>query len=144
MTKTIATRFAANITDREQIVKDAIREAKGMRIPFESKALVAFFLADFCAAYGCEPKAKERGEGFTWPTRIVDGKAVRTRAGDTAKNACEELVKLMLGKPAKQKDEVEIPAELLAAAAKLAKLAAQYEGARSLASKALAQAFTAE
>ena len=40
-------------------------------------------------------------------------------------------------------DEVEVPAELLAAAAKLAKLAAQYEGARSLASKALARAFAA-
>ena len=38
-------------------------------------------------------------------------------------------------------DEVEVPAELIAAAAKLAKLAAQYENARSLASKALALAF---
>ena len=49
----------------------------------------------------------------------------------------------MLGETARQaKEEVEIPAELLAAAAKLAKLAQQYKGARSLASKALAQAFT--
>lgn len=39
--------------------------------------------------------------------------------------------------------EVEIPAELLAAAAKLAKLANEYEGARSLASRALAAAFAA-
>jgi hypothetical protein len=38
-------------------------------------------------------------------------------------------------------EEIEIPAELLAAAAKLAKLAQEYEGARKLASKALAQAF---
>lgn len=38
-------------------------------------------------------------------------------------------------------EEVDIPEELLAAAAKLAKLANQYEGARKLASKALAQAF---
>lgn len=38
-------------------------------------------------------------------------------------------------------EEVEIPAELLAAAQRLAKLAQQYEGARKLASKALAQAF---
>ena len=40
-----------------------------------------------------------------------------------------------------REEETEVPAELLAAAAKLAKLAAQYEGARSLASKALALAF---
>ena len=39
--------------------------------------------------------------------------------------------------------EVEIPAELIAAAAKLAKLANEYEGARSLASRALAAAFAA-
>lgn len=39
--------------------------------------------------------------------------------------------------------EVEIPEELLAAAAKLAKLANEYEGARSLAAKALAAAFAA-
>lgn len=40
-----------------------------------------------------------------------------------------------------REEETEMPAELLAAAAKLAKLAAEYEGARSLASKALALAF---
>ena len=47
-----------------------------------------------------------------------------------------------LGK-AEAAEEVEVPAELLAAAVKLQKLAAQYEGARSLASKALALAFAA-
>jgi len=40
-------------------------------------------------------------------------------------------------------EEVEMPAELLAAAVKLQKLAAQYQDARSLASKALALAFAA-
>ena len=38
-------------------------------------------------------------------------------------------------------DDVEVPEELIAAARKLAKLAQQYEGARSLANKALALAF---
>ena len=38
-------------------------------------------------------------------------------------------------------EEIEIPEELLAAAAKLAKLAQQYEGARKLATRALATAF---
>jgi hypothetical protein len=41
------------------------------------------------------------------------------------------------------REEVEIPEELLKAAAKLARLAAQYEGARKLASAALAKAFAA-
>lgn len=52
-------------------------------------------------------------------------------AGDTEKAGKEEA------------EEIEIPAELLAAAAKLAKLAQEYEGARKLASKALAAAFAA-
>lgn len=81
---------------------------------------------------------------------LVDGagKAAGTMVLDKAhKNyeACRKalgrLVSDIVGKSSARTEEVEVPAELLAAAAKLAKLAAQYEGARSLASKALAQAF---
>lgn len=61
---------------------------------------------------------------------------------EAASKALKRLVADLMGEQA-QKDEVEIPEELLAAAAKLAKLAQQYEGARSLASKALAAAFAA-
>ena len=142
MTKTIATRFAANETDRNAIVKDACREAKGMRVPFERKALIAYFTEQFCLAYECAPKPKDRGEGFTWPTRTVDGKVVRTKAGDTAKKACERLVDLMLGgKADREKEEIDVPEELLQAAAKLAQLCAKREWSRAQLSKAIATAF---
>ena len=60
---------------------------------------------------------------------------------EACRKALTRLVSDIVGKSSARTEEVEVPAELLAAAAKLAKLAAQYEGARSLASKALAQAF---
>jgi hypothetical protein len=81
---------------------------------------------------------------------LVDGagKAKGTKVLDKAhknyeacRKALTRLVSDIVGKSSARAEEVEVPAELLAAAAKLAKLAAQYEGARSLASKALAQAF---
>lgn len=59
---------------------------------------------------------------------------------DAATQALKRLVRDLMGEKG-PKDDVEIPAELLAAAAKLVKLASEYEGARSLASKALAAAF---
>lgn len=59
-------------------------------------------------------------------TRIMS--AVRAAASNTGKTEAEA-------------EEIEIPEELLAAAAKLAKMAQKYEGARKLAAKALAQAF---
>lgn len=60
---------------------------------------------------------------------------------DAAKRACNRFIERIVGKTTKETQDVEVPAELLAAARKLAKLAQQYEGARGLASKALAQAF---
>ena len=67
----------------------------------------------------------------------------REAAGyEAAKKALQRLTADVIG-PKGQKEEIEIPAEVLAAAARLAKLANQYEGARSLASRALAAAFAA-
>lgn len=60
---------------------------------------------------------------------------------EAAKTALRRLVADVLGKGNKKTDDVEVPAELLAAAAKLAKLAREYENARSLAAKALAAAW---
>lgn len=60
---------------------------------------------------------------------------------EACRKALSRLVNDIVGKSSNATEEIEVPAELLAAAAKLAKLAAQYEGARSLASKALAMAF---
>ena len=78
------------------------------------------------------------GAGKATGTKVLD----KTHANyEACRKALGRLVSDIAGKSDNKTEEVEVPAELLAAAAKLAKLAAQYEGARSLASKALAQAF---
>lgn len=81
----------------------------------------------------CPLAAKKYGAEY------VDGKWVDSKCA--AKRYANRLIAAIIGTASNATKEVEIPTELLAAAAKLAKLAAQYEGARSLASKALAQAF---
>ena len=48
------------------------------------------------------------------------------------------------GKTSESVEEIEVPEEVLKAAERLAKLCAQYEGARKLASTAIAQAFAAK
>jgi hypothetical protein len=59
---------------------------------------------------------------------------------ETARKRVQRLIKAMY-ETSQSTEETEIPAELLALAAKLAKAANEYEGARSLAAKALAAAF---
>lgn len=78
------------------------------------------------------------GAGKATGTKVLDKDHAKYEA---AKKALQRLVSDIVGKTSKATEEIEIPAELLAAAAKLAKLAQEYEGARSLAAKALAQAF---
>lgn len=60
---------------------------------------------------------------------------------EACRKALGRLVKDIVGGSSAKAEEIEVPAEVLAAAAKLAKLCAQYEGARKLASKAVAEAF---
>ena len=78
------------------------------------------------------------GAGKATGTKVLDKDHANYEA---CRKALGRLVTDIVGKASNATEEIEIPAELLAAAAKLAKLAAQYEGARSLASKALAVAF---
>ena len=78
------------------------------------------------------------GEGKSKGKKVLDSDAPKYEA---AKKALQRLVKDIVGGSSGKAEEIEIPAELLAAAAKLAKLANEYEGARSLAAKALAAAF---
>ena len=74
---------------------------------------------------------------------VVDGKLdSEAKKYEAAKKALYRLLK-DLYPGSDSKDEIEVPAELLKAAAVLAKLAAKYEGAKSLAAKALAQSFAA-
>jgi hypothetical protein len=85
---------------------------------------------------------------------MVDGKgkAVGTKVLDkehpqyeNCRKAVTNLTKAIVGKETSGSvEELEVPAEILAAAAKLAKLCAQYEESRKLASTAIAQAFAAK
>ena len=60
---------------------------------------------------------------------------------EACRKALGRLVKDIVGGGSAKTEELDVPAEVLAAAAKLAKLCAQYESARKLASTAVAQAF---
>lgn len=74
---------------------------------------------------------------------VVEGKLDReAKKYEAAKKALQRLLAAIYPE-SDRKEEIEVPEELLKAAAVLAKLAAKYEGARSLASKALAQSFAA-
>jgi hypothetical protein len=108
---------------------EAVAGLKGQMSPDTVKAALLEPIAQY---YGVKLVDKTRGEGKTW-----DKEAAKFEA---AKKAHQRLAADIMGK-AESSDEVEIPEELLAAAAKLAKLAAAYEGGRSLASKALASAW---
>ncbi len=142
MTKTIAQRVYANATDYAAIVADAKVELKRERIPFIKKDIVSYYVPTFCVAYGCEARAKDKGEGFTWPTRKVNGKNVRTKDAEAAKKACEKLADDVLGVGNKaEKPEMEIPAHILKAAAALRKMCDEYEQSRTLANKAVATVF---
>lgn len=78
------------------------------------------------------------GEGKAVGTKVLDKTHAKYEA---CRKALGRLVSDIVGKSSGATEEIEIPAEILAAAAKLAKLCAEYEGARKLASTALAQAF---
>ena len=77
------------------------------------------------------------------------GKAIGTKVLDkehpqyeNCRKAVTNLTKAILGTESSGAvEELAVPAEILAAAAKLAKLCAQYEESRKLASTAIAQAF---
>lgn len=84
--------------------------------------------------YGVEPHESRKG-GLTFTKNSAEEqrlKRFRRLHPDMAKAYKTEGA---------ETEEVEIPAELIAAAQRLAKLAEKYEGARKLASRALATAF---
>lgn len=78
------------------------------------------------------------GEGKAEGTMVLDSEHPRYEA---CRKALGRMVKDIVGGSSSKSEELEIPADVLAAAAKLAKLCAEYEGARKLASTALSQAF---
>ena len=121
ITKAVKAAFKAGDTYAEQI---AIlqRECKGA----DRDAIKAIVCPLAAAKYG---NAKDYADG-QW----VDSKCA-------AKRYANRLIAAIIGTSSGASEEIEIPAEILAAAAKLAKLCAEYKDARKLASTAVAQAF---
>ena len=132
--------IAINVTNALTAANAYNEAVVALRKDFKGKATdaVRTGLLPHVAAFYAVPVVD--GAGKATGTKVLDKDATKYEA---AKKALQRLTKDIVGATDGKAEEVEIPAELLAAAAKLAKLAAQYEGARSLASKALAQAFAA-
>ena len=79
------------------------------------------------------------GSGKAEGTKVLDKGHANYEA---CRKALGRLVSAIVGKESSgHKEEIEIPEEILKAAEKLAKLCAQYEDSRKLASTAVAQAF---
>ena len=125
LTKAILKTFKTG-DDDEAALADVVRLAKRMkRETFEP---LAQRLAS--TKYGVPLIEKKTG-------RIVfDSSAEKY---ETARKRVQRLVKAIY--ETAKSEEIEIPAELLKLAQALAKAANEYEGSRSLAAKALAQAF---
>jgi hypothetical protein len=83
-----------------------------------------------------------QGTGRFEGTMVLDSEHAKYQA---CRKALQRIVSDVLGAASsghqEPAEEIEIPAAILAAAEKLAKLCAEYEGARKLASTAVAQAF---
>lgn len=126
LNKAILAAFVAG--DREEDAIAAVKAAAGRMSEAKFTAL-----AQECASTHYSVPLIEKSTGKI----VFDSSAERY---ETARKRVQRLVAALYGKAARE--DVEIPAELLKAAAVLAKLAQQYEGARSLASKALAAAFS--
>jgi anion-transporting ArsA/GET3 family ATPase len=108
----------------------ARKDAKGMTRDAVRDVILPITSAKFAVALK-EGKAKG--------TKVLDKDAPKYEA---CKKATQRLLKDICGDASSGKqEEVEVPAELIEMAKKLAKLAQKYEGARSLASKAVAIAF---
>ena len=85
------------------------------------------------------------GKGKATGRKVLDSSGASYEAAKTSRRRVMEALKGESSNKSEagavEAEEIEIPEAILAAAAKLAKLCAEYEGARKLASKALAQAF---
>jgi len=113
-------------------IADATKAAKGM----PREGVRTAIMPTVAAFYGVKLKD---GEGKAEGTKVLDSEAAKYEA---ARKALQRLLKDILGTESNgNQEEIEIPEEILKAAERLAKLCAQYEQARKLASTAVAQAF---
>ena len=131
--------FAAALNSATKTLREAALAA-GFKTPEEAQPLVLEWASKRYSVPLVESKSP-RNKG----AKVLD----RSASGfEAAKKAAQRVMDALKGDAdvpttADKAEELEIPAELMAAAAKLAKLASEYEGARKLASKALADAFVA-
>jgi hypothetical protein len=115
---------------------------EALRKAFKGKpaeAVRAALLADV-ASYAKYQVPLVKGEGKAEGTMVLDKTHAKYEA---CRKALGRIVNDIMGKSAGsvEAEEIEVPEEVLKAAERLAKLCAQYEGARKLASTAIAQAF---
>ena len=113
-------------------IDSARKDAKGM-----TRDAVRIAILPVVASFYAVPV--KAGEGKAEGTKVLDKEAAKYEA---AKKALQRLLSDVCGTQSSGKqEEVEIPAEIIEAANKLAKLAKKYEGSKSLASKAMSFAF---
>lgn len=131
--------FAATVNGATRILRESLTSL-GIDSVEDAEPIVTAWAGQRHGVALVEGQRKAKGR------MVLDSTAAAYEAAKTSRRRVMEALTGDADKDASPKaegaaDEVEIPEELLAAAAKLAKLAQQYEGARKLASKALAQAF---
>ena len=115
-----------------EAIELARKDAKGMTRDAVRDVILPIVASKFAVAL-------KDGEGKAKGAKVLDKDAPKYEA---AKKAAQRLLKDICGDASSGKqEEIEVPAEIIEAAKKLAKLAQKYEGARSLASKAVAIAF---
>ena len=126
------TNALASASAYAKAIDSARKDAKGMT----RDAVRTAILPTVASFYAVAVKA---GEGKAEGTKVLDKDAAKY---ETARKALQRLLgDICPSESSGKKEEIEIPAEIIEAAKKLAKLAQKYEGAKSLSAKAMALAF---
>lgn len=130
--------FAATVNGATRILRESL-VSLGINSVEEAEPIVTAWASERHSCPLIDGKGKATGR------KVLDSSGASYEAAKTSRRRVMEALKGDVSNKsegaATDAEEIEIPAEILAAAAKLAKLAQQYEGARKLASKAVAAAF---
>ena len=134
----------ASIKAQAKKVKSRDEKASVAAISAHNDKDVGKMLADAFEKVGDEGVITiEEATGLDTRVEVVEGKlSTESKSYEAAKKALQRLLKDVYPESS-AKEEVAIPAEILKAAKALALLCVQYEGAKSLAAKAVGKAFAA-
>ena len=132
MTQTINTLVATALNAAHAYSDTIVKLRTQMRGHLSPDQVRATLLPYVAGYYKVALVAKTKGEGIR-----MDAEAAKYEA---AKKALQRLTADIVGKVGNQKDELEVPANIAAAAAKLVQLCAEYEHAGRLLATAVAQA----